>query len=39
MREDDDAEFIVGEWFGLEPLSAIRSVVHVVRINQCVVIL
>lgn len=30
MREDDNEESFVGEWFGLEPLSTILGNVHVV---------
>lgn len=36
ISEDENREFAVGEWFGLEPLSAIREVVHVVRKNYSV---
>lgn len=30
IGEDDNQEFPVGEWFGLEPLNTIRGVVYVV---------
>lgn len=36
MREYDNIKFPVGECFGMEPLSNIRGVVHVVRSNYTV---
>lgn len=33
MREDNNREFLFGDWFGLEPLTAIRDVVHVIQKN------
>lgn len=36
MGENDNTEFSVGEWFGMEALSTIRDVVHVVKSNYIV---
>lgn len=30
MRDNDYVEFFVTKWFGLNPLSSVRGVVHVV---------